>query len=303
MAGRNSEWALAILVPVAVFILASLTELNERIEAIAGAYEFLQLDELPVTLLSLAVTLAWISWRNGIRAAQAFQGRLAAEAALESKRQEFQQLARRSTAALEEERRRIAQELHDDLGQMLNAIKIEAVSLRNIVPDVSAPGNRGAASIIQLTDRSYEGVRRLLRQLRPVALDELGLQGALEHALADWRERTPAIDIVLQGAAHLPALDEATTIALYRICQEGVTNALRHAAPSRIVIAFETLPDNAIHLSISDNGHGTDLNALRHGLGLLGMRERIEEIGGKFAFRSEPGAGFTLLADLPGQNR
>lgn len=300
MTRRQAEWALVILIPVAVFILASKMELNERIEAAAGAYEFLQLDELPVTLLSLAATLAWVSWRNNRRASQELQRRLDAEAALAAKQQEFQLLSRRSTEALETERRKLAQELHDDLGQMLNAIKIEAVSLRSSEAETAAPGHRCASAIIRLTDLSYEGVRRLLRRLRPVALDELGLQGALEHALADWRERSPAIDFVLRSAGQLPSLDEAAAIALYRVCQEGITNALRHAAPTRIIIAFSVLPENAtVQLSISDNGSGADLAALCHGLGLLGMRERIEGIGGQIDFSSTPGEGFAILAEIP----
>lgn len=301
---RHAEWVLVILIPVAVFVLASQMELSERIGAAAVAYEFLQLDELPVTLLSLAATLAWISWRNNRRAALELQRRLDAEAALAAKQQEFQLLSRRSTAALETERRKLAQELHDDLGQMLNAIKIEAVSLRDSEAETAAPNHRGATAIIRLADRSYEGVRRLLRRLRPVALDELGLQGALEHALADWRERSPAIDFILRGASQLPAFDEAAAIALYRVCQEGITNALRHAAPSQIVIAFTVSPENtAVHLSIRDNGNGADLVALRHGLGLLGMRERIEGIGGQIHFSSTPGAGFAILAEIPCQPR
>jgi signal transduction histidine kinase len=296
----RAEWALVILIPLAVFILASQAELSERFALAAQAHEGAQLDELPAALLALSATLAWLSWRSARRARQELALRLSAESALMAKQRELKRLSRQATDALEAERHNIAHELHDDLGQTLNAIKIEAVALRKRTDDPDGPEHRGAQAIVDLADRSYEAVRRMLGRLRPVALDELGLPGALEHAASEWQSRSPAIQFSLQGARTLPALDDRTAIALYRICQESVTNVLRHAAPTRVTLRFEhRAGENALHLEIADNGRGADIDRLRPGLGLIGMRERIENLGGSIAFLSTPGSGFSVKASVP----
>lgn len=294
------DWLLVTLIPLGIFLLAGLAELNERIAAATRAYEALQLDELPAALLALASTLAWISWRNNARAKRELLLRIEAEQALAEKQQELRELARRITDAQEAERRQIAHELHDDLGQTLNAIKIEAVGLRNRLPSTENTGQREAAAIVDLIDQVYASVRRLLGRLRPVALDELGLYAALEHALAAWQNRMPSVRFELQGLAKLPTLAEPQALALYRVCQEAVTNALRHAAPGRIILGFAHDSDTGkLRLEIEDDGGGADPVALQHGLGLLGMRERIEGIGGTIEFATRPGAGFAIRVVIP----
>lgn len=294
-----AERILLVLIPVAVFVLAGQAELNERIAATTLAYEAIQLDELPAALLALTSLLAWISWRNNSRAIRELALRIEAEQALAEKQQELRELARRITDAQEAERRQLAHELHDDLGQTLNAIKIEAVGLRDGATSPPADRHRSAAAIVGLTDQVYASVRRLLGRLRPIALDELGLYAALEHAVTEWQARTPAIHFELRGPAQFPILDETCALALYRICQEGVTNALRHAQPTRVSIEFSLAAGAVLQVSIRDNGKGTNLATACPGFGLLGMRERIEGIGGRIDLRSRPAAGFEIQASIP----
>lgn len=292
------EWLSALAVSMGVFLFAGLIELNERISAITESHEDLQLDELPAAFLAFAVMLSWISWRNNRKAQRELLLRLDAEDSLAAQRRELSELVRRTTTAIENERCQIAHELHDDLGQTLNAIKIEAVALRNLAPDPADARRRGAIAIIELSDRVYGSVRGLLGRLRPVALDELGLQGALEHIVAEWRARVPNIEFRLTGIDRLPPLEEPAAIALYRVCQESVTNALRHAAATRIDIGFDR-EDGKLHLKVADDGCGVELNQLQRGLGLLGMRERMENLGGRIEYRSRPNAGFEVTAQLP----
>lgn len=298
--GSVRDLLFVALTPIGVFIIAATTELNERINHATRAFEPLQLDELPLALLSLSLALAWLSWRNWRRAMHELARRTQAEQALETNRGELRALSRRMTDALEAERRRLAQELHDEFGQTLNAIKIEAVGIRQLSQEREPAIHRGAQALIALTDRVYDFARLLLRQLRPVALDELGLQGAIEHAIAEWRARLPAIRFYL-SCEHIPAdLHEDISIAFYRICQESVTNALQHAGASEIVIELcGNAAAGILALSVRDNGCGTDLNQLKRGLGLLGMRERIERIGGALTIESRPGHGFALRAHAP----
>lgn len=286
------------MLPVAVFAIAAGTELSERLVAGAQGFERLQLDELPLALLSFSLGLAWFAWRRWRDMVFELERRQSYERALARQQNELRELSRRMAAAQETERRLLAHELHDELGQTLNAIKIEAVTVRNASRTGLPEIHRAALAVIQLTDHVYAVVRDMTSRLRPVALDELGLVGALEHGIAAWRARAP--DIAFDFACgNIPAaLDEAVAIALYRVVQESLTNILRHAAARRVAIEIEG-DAAALRLSIRDDGRGVALDAVRHGLGLLGMRERIEGLGGNFRATSRPGAGFRIEATVP----
>ena len=288
-----------ILASMVVFATAASTELSERINHAAGALERLQIDEVPLALLTFSLGLAWFAWRRWREMQLELQHRLSIERALALKQSELRELSRRVTEAQEGERRLLAHELHDELGQSLNAIKIEAVVVRNQshrMPEI----HRAALAVIRLTDHVYEVVRSMTGRLRPVALDELGLAGAIEHGLAGWRQLAPATEF-LWRVGNLPAkLDEAVAMAVYRVVQESVTNILRHAAATQVVIALESdRQQSRLHLAVRDNGRGADLATARRGLGLLGMRERMEGLGGSLTIASRPGDGFLVEATVP----
>lgn len=294
----TADLILIVVLPVAVFAIAAGTELSERLVVAARGFERLQLDELPLALLSFSLGLAWFAWRRWREMVFELERRQSYECALAHQQNELRELSRRMAEAQETERRLLAHELHDELGQTLNAIKIEAVTVRNASRAALPEIHRAAVSVIALSDHVYAVVRDMTSRLRPVALDELGLVGALDHGVAAWRERAPDITFEFTCGKLPVAIDESIAIALYRVVQESLTNILRHAAARRVAIELEG-GAAALRLSIRDDGRGVELGAIRHGLGLLGMRERIEGLGGNFCVTSRPGTGFRIDATVP----
>lgn len=291
---------LVLLLPIATFALGAGTELSERLMAGAQRFERLQLDELPLALLTFSLGLAWFAWRRWREMLRELGKRVEIEAALKAKQLELRSLSHRVTEDMESERRAIAHELHDELGQTLNAIKIEAVGIRNAGCQCSTAIHDAALAVIRLTDHVYSVVRSMTSRLRPVALDELGLADALEHDLTGWRQRLPGIEFGFKADKLPNRLDPSCAIALYRVAQEGLTNVVRHAGARKVSLELAFHPEPAVlRLSLQDDGRGAALGTLRKGLGLLGMRERIEALGGAFCVESQPACGFRLEACVP----
>ncbi len=295
-----TDLVLIVLLSIATFLIGAETEFSESLVASAQQFEGLQLDEVPLAMLVLSSGLALFAWRRWREMLTELEQRLNFESELKLKQIELRDLSRRVTEAQEAERRLLAHELHDELGQTLNAIKIEAVGIRNASTGAQPEIHRAALNVIQLTDRVYGVVRAMTSRLRPVALDELGLVGALEHDLMGWRQRLPAMRFTL-GIGELPQkIDESVAIALYRVAQEGLTNVVRHAEARHVTVELDFIPASAVlRLTLQDDGRGVELDAIRRGLGLLGMRERIEALGGVFRIETQPAQGFRLEASVP----
>lgn len=215
---------------------------------------------------------------------------------------ENRRLAQRGIEMLEHERRNIARELHDEMGQWLNALKLDAVSIRGR-DDVPVEVKDAAQSIVELTDHVYDVARSLMRRLRPVALDELGLGPAIQYCVDQWRRRHPAVKCEVRIDGVPDSLGEAANITLYRMVQEGLTNVTKHARASAVTVALTAEADAAtggVRVDIVDDGVGLDEQIGRSGLGLPGLRERVEMLGGRFWVDSAPGRGTALHASLPG---
>lgn len=295
-----SDLALIVLLSIATFLIGVDTEFSESLVAAAQQFEPLQLDELPLALLTLSLGLTWFAWRRWREMLGELEQRLNFESALKLKQLELRDLSRRVVEAQEAERRLLAHELHDELGQTLNAIKIEAVGIRNASAGAQPALHRAALNVIQLTDHVYGVVRAMTSRLRPVALDELGLVGALEHDLMGWRQRLPATRFTFRIGELPQDIDESVAIALYRVAQEGLTNVVRHAEARHVTVELDFVPASAVlRLTLQDNGHGVELKTIRHGLGLVGMRERIEALGGIFRIETQAAQGFRLEASVP----
>jgi two-component system sensor histidine kinase UhpB len=299
----RADFFVVLLVTLTVFGVAALMELNERLLRVLHPFERFQLDELPLTLLCLSCGLLWFAWRRFCEARLEIAQRLIVERELERSRQELRELAHQRIDMQEDERRALARELHDDLGQTLNAIKIEAVSIRNASAgddDVPQEVLRATRSVIEHADQVYGVVRRIIGRLRPVALDELGLAAALEHCVDGWRERLPKTRFDLRCEGAFDNLDEPRALALYRVVQESLTNVARHAQANRVDIHLRQSADSAcVELTIQDDGCGVNLAALPHGFGLLGMRERVDALGGCLDLASSAHQGFRLIASIP----
>lgn len=277
-------------------------ELHERVSAWTRAWERYQLDELPGVLLFLALAMAWYAWRRVGESREQLQRRIDAEARLAETLTENRRLSLSHIQVQEEERKQLARELHDELGQHLNAIKIDAVSLRDWSDngrDVCMSDVHGAArAIVEVTDHVQGIVRDMLRRLRPVGLDDLGLSAALEHLVQNWRTRHPAIAAALRIDAAVDHLTEQENITLYRIVQESLNNVARHSRAVQVSIALDR-DARGVHLVISDDGAGANQWQAVSGLGLVGMRERVEALGGSLEIMSKSGHGFLIAVAIP----
>jgi two-component system sensor histidine kinase UhpB len=218
---------------------------------------------------------------------------------LESQEQENRALRSRALAAQEAERRVMALELHDELGQAISAIKALAVSIGQRTPGEADTRER-AVTITSICDGMHAAVRNMSKRLRPVVLDELGLVTALRRAVEEWIEHHPGVACTLEIGGELGDLDEQLRIQVYRIVQEALTNAARHAGATQLRVSL-TRDDSAARLrvQITDNGSGFDPQRLRPGLGLVGIRERASSLGGDLRIESAPGQGTTVHVSVP----
>ena len=295
--------AVVIVATLLAAIVCAKLDLGEAVASWTRPYEWLQLDELPLILLVLATGLIWFSSRRYFEAKRQLELRRAAEVRLAETLSENQRLALKYVDMQEHERKALARDLHDELGQYVNAIKLDAVSIREAAadrPEIAAT----ARAVIANVDRVYEVLRGLIRQLRPVGLDELGLAAALENCVNEWRSRLPAAQIEMACGPELDALAESRALVLFRLVQEALTNVARHSSATRVRIQIgraESSP--GIDISIADNGLGADLGVRSNGLGLIGMRERVAALGGSITVSQAGGAtGFEVRAFLPLQD-
>jgi signal transduction histidine kinase len=200
--------------------------------------------------------------------------------------------------AREEERRRIAREIHDDLGQALTAIKIALSSLMLELPGQHRPSKR-AESIVKLIDETISSVRRIATELRPAILDDLGLVAAIEWAAEEFETRTGT-----KCQLNLPAgpmiIDQERATAVFRIFQEALTNVARHSGATQVDVRL-TVDNGELTLEVHDNGIGAGDERLStsQSLGIMGMRERAVLLGGEFTIRAEPDAGTTIKVRIP----
>jgi signal transduction histidine kinase len=300
------EAALVVGVAALSIVLAAHFQLTETLYALTRHWEYIQLDELPVGLLVLAAGLIWLSWRRNRQALRQLQARQLAEARLAGVLSENRKLAQENLRAQELERKRMARELHDELGQYLNAIKLDAMA-------ISESGGGGgdtqfsvttSLSIIRSVDHVHGAVSDMIRRLRPVGLDELGLAAAIENCVDHWRQRLPRTHFSLTIRGDLLALHESLTLTVYRLIQEGLTNIYKHAGARQVDILVErrdtdrTGTDELV-LTVTDDGRGMDPASHTMGFGLSGMRERVEMAGGTFLLESAPGRGMSFSATLP----
>ena len=201
---------------------------------------------------------------------------------------------------LEEERRALARELHDELGQCATAIRTigSAIAMRaqGGAPEIQA----NAKTIVEIAGHLYDVVHGIVRELRPPALDNLGLREALEDSLTSWRSRHPDIAVQATLEGELDRLGEAVNITVYRVVQECLTNVARHADATRVEVAVRRT-DDAIELDVRDDGKGLgereESEAAR--FGVMGMRERVQALDGELELTSSAGEGLTVHARIP----
>jgi signal transduction histidine kinase len=221
----------------------------------------------------------------------------AVEAEMATSRQQLRALAAANAMAFEAERKHIARDVHDELGQVLTALRMD-MSLLNMQFGALDPALSGKVDGMKaLVDRAMQGVRNVATSLRPTALD-MGLAVALENQCAEFTART-AIACAFSAQEHF-AMDEARAVAVYRIVQESLTNISRYAQASQVQVAIGR-SGNVLGVEVRDNGQGfvaADVQQVKS-FGHLGMRERARALGGRLDIVSAPGQGTVVALSIP----
>jgi PAS domain S-box-containing protein len=230
--------------------------------------------------------------------------RKAAEAALKLQAQQLQALSHRLVQVQEAERRAVSRELHDETGQALTALKLGLGLLRRETAHLPAPLAQSMQTQLDelrtMVDAVMDGIHQLAVSLRPVSLDRYGLAPAMEQYLGSLR-KVPGLETeFVVGDLPTLRLPSEMETTLYRVVQEASTNVIRHAHATRLSVML-TAHDSAINLLIEDNGVGFNLEeALKLGrLGLSGIRERVQMLGGVLDIESSPGRGTTIYVQVP----
>jgi signal transduction histidine kinase len=202
--------------------------------------------------------------------------------------------------AREEERRRLRRDLHDGLGPMLSAIMLNVGLVRTTYRRDAATTDRLLKQLEEELELVIGDIRRVVYNLRPPALDELGLVGAIREYVArlgnEEQVKKDVLHITVDTSESLPPLPAAVEVATYRIVQEAITNVIRHAHAQSCNVYFQV--QDAFQIKVTDDGKGID-EAYRIGVGLTSMRERAEELGGTFTIRKITPSGTQVTACLP----
>lgn len=218
-------------------------------------------------------------------------------AALKKAQSDNQALAKHTIQIQETERQTMSRELHDEMGQSLTAIKAMAVTVKQPEVDVTPAAN----SIIEVCNHLAVVVRSMMRTLHPLSLSDLGLGATLKDLVGEWQRRYPELNVDLDYDLELEALDNKVAIHAYRIVQECLTNIVRHAEATNVKVKLVLIgkPDMPmVNVFVTDNGKGGKPDS-KKGFGVLGMRERVESLGGKFKFTSTQGKGVEVHAWMP----
>jgi two-component system sensor histidine kinase UhpB len=298
---RLSAIAAAMFIVVNGLAFWSVKRALQPFPIIANGLERIQQGDLAFRLPPLAGNEAHAIGAAFNRMAQAVQDKVLAERKAhdaEARLEERREMASLADQRVEEERRLIAHELHDEFGQSVTAIRSLALAIATQT-EVRDPASADVARLIsEEAARLYDAMHGLIPRLAPLSLDTLGLAATLESLVRDWQRRHPSISLSL--SLELPIeLGPSINLAIYRVVQEGLINALRHAQASRVEIAVEC-DVSRIVATVTDDGVGLASDWERPGhFGLRGMAERVQKLGGTFSIGKGVARGVCLSADIP----
>ncbi len=217
---------------------------------------------------------------------------------LNTSQQENRALTQHTLAIQEDERQRLAQELHDELGQSLTAIKVMTVTVAKLDNGANLLIKQSTDHVVSICNHLMTVVRSMMQQLHPLVLTQLGLKAALEDLIAHWQQRH---DLIIAFVCHveIEILPETICIHIFRMVQEGLTNVLRHANASEVTIDLSMDQNQQLHLIMGDNGQGCDTEHIQKGFGLLSMRERVRSLHGEFHIHTKPQQGMAIHIKIP----
>jgi two-component system sensor histidine kinase UhpB len=199
----------------------------------------------------------------------------------------------------EQERQHLAQELHDELGQSLTAIKVMTATVARMNDNQNAIVKQSTTSIIESCDHLMKVVRSMMQQLHPLTLTELGLNAALHELFDSWLLRCPALQIDFQYDEGIEQCPKSIHIHLFRIVQECLTNVFRHANAEKVSIILAVQLNEKLLLTITDNGLGCDMANIKNGFGLFSMQERVRSLNGEFTIERNLKKGMRISAVIP----
>lgn len=252
-------------------------------------------------VLPVELTLSLTSFRGGQILTAIFRDlseRERSERELLETNRQLQELTAALQNTREEQRAKISRELHDELGQQLTGMRMEVSWLGGRLPNDPPELRHKIAAIKKQIDQTIDSVRRISAELRPLVLDDLGFSAAATWYVDQFSERT-GVPVTLRLPAMDPERGDAVATALFRILQECLTNIARHAEASEIDVTLTTTPERWA-LSVRDNGVGFEYNpGQKDDIGLIGMRERAQMLGGNFVLTTAPGQGTTVQVSIP----
>ncbi|MDB6086090.1 MAG: histidine kinase [Gammaproteobacteria bacterium] len=273
----------------------------EPFPIIAGGLERIQQGDLHYRLPSLAGHEASTIGTAFNRMAQAVEDKVHAERQArdaEARLEERREMAALADQRVEEERRLIAHELHDEFGQSVTANRSLALAIATQARSRDPATSEVARLISDEAARLYDAMHGLIPRLAPLSLDTLGLTATLENLASDWRRRYPSVALTLRHDLP-PELGPNVALAIYRVVQEGVINALRHASPSRVDVEVHSEPERIV-VTVTDDGVGlpAEWSAPGH-FGLRGLTDRVTQLGGSFVVGNDAHGGARLTARIP----
>ncbi|WP_232496445.1 MULTISPECIES: sensor histidine kinase [Methylotenera] len=298
---RDALWLTLIILFTYAFIIS--IDLAETVTAKFAKYENLQLDELPFLLLLMAFGLTWFTYRRVRERDQEIVLRMQAEDKIMRLLTENKALTQHLIKVQEAERQQLAIDLHDDIGQYLLAIRLDASALNlsmNNAP-VSTTVNLHARRILSNAQHIQEMTRTLMRRLRPAPTDTKGLFDSIQQLTLEWHQQHPHIELDSNIDRLSVVFTQQMSITIYRLIQETLTNISKYANATSVWITLTLQRSEAkryIHLEIKDNGNGYASDTAQ-GMGMIGMRERVTSLMGEFHITSHVNHGVTVVAKIP----
>lgn len=296
---------LAHLITLKINLAETLTEKLEK-------YESFQLDEVPYLLLFAAIALVWFAWRRVVEQKKEIAQRFIAEEKNAQLLIENKSLTQHILKVQELERLELARDLHDDIGQYLLAIRLDASSLIVKEDSDSHPARR----ILSNAGHIQNMAKSLMRRLRPAPTNSRSCVDGIHLMVQEWRERQPNVNVELhidegaqffseQAAERDLAATEQISVTLYRFMQEALTNIAKHAQAKQVAISLDLVNSTSdsdtrqLSLEIKDDGKGLSVPVVSRGMGMVGMRERISAVNGEFLVRSNSPQGLVVCAKIP----
>lgn len=264
----------------------------------AGAVDYLIKPVVPAILRS-KISVFVDLYRYNAALAREIAARMLMEEELRSAGERLRASTAEVESEREDERTRLAREIHDELGQALTGLKMDLSWLERKLPGAQVEAARRMKSMRRLTDAALQSVQRISSALRPPVLDDVGLVGTLRWQATEFQVRT-GIRCKTDLPAEEPAMDRARSTAAFRVLQEALSNVERHSGATRVDVSVR-VDGGRLLLGIADNGRGVSKAQLRdpHSLGLLGIRERAFLLGGEVAIEGKSGVGTTVMLCIP----